>query len=82
MRGFISFGKFDRTLITNIIEIQTIDTNLLTLIFEGYPIFQTEVHEPYPELNGGQIRRARGLSVPNRYINAPHIAGLEPGFKG
>ena len=26
----------------------------------------TEVHESYPELNGGQIRRARGLSVRNR----------------
>ena len=35
---------------------------------KGYPIFQTEAHEPYPELNGGQIRRAKGLSVPNRYI--------------
>ena len=31
---------------------------------KGYPIFQTEAHEPYPELNGGQIiRHARGLSV-------------------
>ena len=29
-----------------------------------YPKFQTEAHEPYPDLNGGQIIRcARGLSV-------------------
>ena len=35
---------------------------------KGYPIFQTEAHEPYPKLNGRQIRRARGLSIPNRYI--------------
>ena len=31
---------------------------------KGYPIFQTEAHKPYPELNGGQIRRPKGLSVP------------------
>ena len=30
----------------------------------GYPIFQTEAHEPYPELNGRQIiRHSRGFSV-------------------
>ena len=35
---------------------------------KGCTIFQTEAHEPYPELNGRQIRRARGMSVPNHYI--------------
>ena len=38
-------------------------------LVKGYPIFQTEALEHYPELNGRQIKLARGLSVPNRYIN-------------
>ena len=41
---------------------------VLHKLVKGYPIFQTKVHEPYPELNGGQIRCARGLSESNRYI--------------
>ena len=40
-------------------------------LVKGYPKFQTKAHKTYPELNGGQIRRARGLSVPNRYMNYP-----------
>ena len=38
-------------------------------LVKGYPIFQIKAHQTYPELNGGQIRCARGLSVPNRYMN-------------
>ena len=29
-----------------------------------YSIFRIEVPDPYPHLNGGQIRRASGLSIP------------------
>ena len=49
----------------------TIFNSCVRQFFEGrtqsekrYPIFRMEVPDPYPHLNGGQIRRASGFSVP------------------
>ena len=46
---------------------------------KGYPIYQIEIHKPFPELNGGQlIRRARVLVRSNRYIYpVPEMHSLE-----
>ena len=39
-------------------------------IKKGYPISQIKIHEPYPDLNGGQhIRRTKGLVCSNHYKN-------------
>ena len=33
---------------------QTIPLIVVYELTKGYPIFQTEVHDPYPHINGGQ----------------------------